>query len=123
MRCNTEYQCPAQAKSSTDVDKDLGGLGELPSPGDMLAATVASCMLSMVAFTGARKGFDTVGISIQAACGEGSQGVGSLHFEITVPMKTTPAQRRLMEAAVANCPVGNSLHPDIPKEIIWRWAE
>ena len=123
MRCHTEFFDSKRAEFSTDVDAEMGGLGELPSPGDMLAATVASCMLSMIAYTGAQKGFDTEGACIQSACGEGSQGVGSLHFDITVPVPTTPQQRRLIEAAVAHCPVGNSLHPDIPKEIIWHWTE
>ena len=123
MRCHTEFFCPTRAEFSTDVDAALGGLGRQPSPGELLAATVASCMLSMVAYTGSRKGFETGGISIQAACGEGAQGIGSLYFDITVPMSTTPEQRRFIEAAVANCPVGNSLHPDIPKHISWHWAE
>ena len=98
-------------------------MGEQPSPGEALAAVVASCMLSMIAHTGARKGFATEGIRIAAACGEGTQGIGSLEFEITAPAKTTPQARRLMEAAVAHCPVGNSLHPDIPKKVTWRWVE
>ena len=123
MRCHTEFFGAARMEISTDVDAELGGLGQMPSPGDLLAATVASCMLSMVAYTGSRKGFDTAGISIQAACGEGTQGIGSLQFDITVPMATTPQQRKLIEAAVADCPVGNSLHPDIPKQMIWNWAE
>lgn len=123
MRCHTSFFDAERAGFSTDVDAAMGGKGELPSPGDMLAATVASCMLSMVAHTGAHKGFDPAGISIQSACGEGTQGIGSLHFDITVPMPTTPQQRRYIQAAVANCPVGNSLHPDIPKEITWHWAE
>ena len=123
MRCHTEFFGPARAEISTDVDAELGGRGEMPSPGELLAATVASCMLSMVAYTGARKGFDAAGVCIQAACGEGSQGIGSLDIEITVPMPTTPQQRKLMEAAVANCPVGNSLHPAIAKRISWLWAE
>ena len=122
MRCHTEFFDASRAEFSTEVDAELGGRGELPSPGDMLAATVASCMLSMMAYTGARKGIATAGTSIQAACGEGKQGIGSLHFDITVPAPTTPHERRLLEAAVASCPVGNSIHPDIPKEIVWHWA-
>ena len=123
MRCHTEFYNATRTRVVTDVDAAMGGLGEQPSPGDLLAATVASCMLSMVAYTGKRKGFETAGICIQAACGEGAQGVGSLHFDITVPMPTQPQQRRLMEAAVASCPVGNSLHPDIPKVLHWHWAQ
>lgn len=123
MRCHTEFFGGARAEVSTDVEVGMGGRGEQPTPGELLAATVASCMLSMVAYTGAVKGFDVAGMCIQAACGEGKQGVGSLKLEITVPMRTTPQQRRFIEAAVANCPVGNSLHPDIPKQITWLWAE
>lgn len=123
MRCRTIFECPAHAGFCTDVAAAEGGLGQEPSPGDALAAVVASCMLSMIAHTGARKGFDTKGISIAAACGEGAQGIGSLEIEITVPAATSALERRLMEAAVANCPVGNSIHPDIPKHINWRWAE
>lgn len=123
MRCHTEFFVPTHAEFSTDVEEKLGGIGQQPTPGDMLAATVASCMLSMIAYTASVKGFDASGVCIQAACGEGSQGIGSLKFDITVPMATTPQQRKLMEAAVANCPVGNSLHPDIPKDFVWHWAE
>lgn len=123
MRCRTEFHSPSHASLCTDVSASEGGLGEEPSPGDALAAVVASCMLSMIAHTGAKKGFETTGICIKAACGEGKQGIGSLDFDITVPVKTSPLERRLMEAAVANCPVGNSLHPDIPKRITWHWAE
>lgn len=123
MRCHMEFFGPARAQFSTDVGRSMGGRGEQPTPGDLLAATVASCMLSMVAHTGAVKGFETAGICILAACGEGPRGIGSLELDITVPMPTTPQQRRFIEGAVANCPVGNSLHPDIAKHITWHWAE
>ena len=123
MRCRTVFESATREELCTDVATAEGGLGQEPSPGDALAAVVASCMLSMVAHTGARKGFETKGINIAAKCGEGKQGVGSLEFEIKVPMKTSSLERRMIEAAVANCPVGNSLHPDIPKTIRWDWAE
>lgn len=123
MRCRTVFHSPLREEMLTDVTESEGGCGEYPCPGDALAAVVASCMLSMIAHTGKRKGFDTNGIRIHARCGEGAQGVGSLVFEVTVPMRTTPLERRLIEAAVANCPVGNSIHPDIPKQMIWNWAE
>ncbi len=123
MRCRTEFDKPTHPEMNTDVSTDLGGMGEYPSPGELLAATVASCMLSMISFTGRRKGFPTQGISICAACAEGKQGVGSLRFSITVPCPLSPQQRTMVEAAVASCPVGNSIHPDIPKIIEWNWAD
>ncbi len=123
MRCCTEFEKPTHPKMYTDVASDLGGMGEYPSPGELLAATVASCMLSMIAFTGHKKGFSTQGISIQAVCDEGKQGVGGLRFSITVPHPVAAQERAMIQAAVASCPVGNSIHPDIPKIIEWNWAE
>lgn len=123
MRCHTQFFGSAGAEITTDVDAAMGGQGQFPTPGELLAATVASCMLSMVAYTGAIKGFDPAGANIQAACGEGEQGIGSLMLDITIPTPTTPQQRKLIEAAIANCPVGNSLHPRIAKHITWHWAD
>lgn len=123
MHCCTVFNLPNHPKICTDVPEKLGGLGEQPSPGELLAATVASCMLSNVAFTGAKKDFPTKGITITAGLSEGPQGIGAMHFRITVPHPTTPQQRSLIEAAVASCPVGKSIHPDIPKHIEWHWAE
>lgn len=122
MRCQSLF-IPSHDRFATDVDSALGGLGEHPSPGEMLAACVASCMLSMIAYTGKNKGFATEGISIRAACAEGSRGVGSLVFDVDVPMPAAPAVRRLMEGAAASCPVGNSLHPEVKKDIRWHWAD
>lgn len=122
MRCHTQYT-PSNDSFTTDVAAALGGLGVHPSPADMLASCVASCMLSMIAYTGKNKGFDTKGISIKASCAEGARGIGSLVFDIHVPVPTTPMARKMMEKAVDSCPVGNSLHPDIEKKIEWHWAE
>lgn len=122
MRCHTLFN-PSQDSFYTDVASGLGGLGEHPSPGDMLASCVASCMLSMIAYTGKNKGFETEGISISAACAEGKRGVGSLLFDVDVPMPTSPVVRKMMEGAVASCPVGNSIHPDVEKKICWHWAD
>lgn len=122
MRCRTVYS-PSQDSFATDVAADLGGKGEHPSPGNMLASCVASCMLSMIAYTGQNKGFATDGIIIRAACGEGKRGIGSIRIHITVPAPVSPEARKLMEAAVVSCPVGNAIHPGIKKEITWQWAD
>lgn len=122
MRCRTVYS-PSQATFTTDVSASIGGLGEFPSPADMLASCLASCTLSMIAYTGAHKGFDTKGISIEASCHEGSRGVGSISLDIHVPTPCPPPMRRILEAAAQSCPVAASLHPDVRKLITWHWAE
>ncbi|MBR1979288.1 MAG: OsmC family protein [Akkermansia sp.] len=122
MRCATQFP-QGQATFITDVGSALGGLGEQPTPAQMLAAAVASCMASMMAFMGARRELKTEGITIAAGYEEGKSGITALNFCITVPHPTTPAERAVLEAAVKNCPVGAVIVPTVAKNITWNWAE
>ncbi len=122
MRCQSRFTSSG-ATFATDVDATQGGQGIYPSPGQMLACTVASCMLSMIAYTGAQKEFVTEGISINAACEAAGKGISALVFEISVPVATSSTVRRMMESAVKNCPVGKAIAPEVEKRICWKWAD
>ena len=121
MRCHTKFT-QGQAEFTTDVGAALGGRGEQPSPAQMLAATVASCMGSMMAFLGARRGINTEGISIESGYEEGKNGLSALVFHITVPHAVAEAERSVLEAAVKGCPVGAAIAPTVEKKISWTWA-
>ncbi len=120
LRCQSRF-VSSGATFATDVDSALGGQGTYPSPGEMLSCCVASCMLSMIAWTGAQKEFETDGISINAGYEASSEGITALLFDISVPMAANPATRRFMEAAVNNCPVGKAISPQVEKRITWHW--
>lgn len=122
MRCHSFWPVSG-ADFRTDVPKELGGIGKYPPPASLLAATVASCMLSMIAYTGERKGFSTRDVRIESSCEEGAQGITALCFRIIVPVVTTPVVRRLMENAALHCPVGAVIDPRVEKRISWEWAE
>ncbi len=122
VRCQSRFTSSGAA-FATDVDASLGGLGIYPSPAQMLACSVASCMLSMIAYTGAQKEFETEGISIRAGYESTPKGITALVFAVDVPMATSPTVRRFMEAAVKSCPVGNAIAPGVEKRITWNWAE
>ena len=122
MRCTTNFP-QGNAVFTTDVGTALGGRGEQPSPAQLLAATVASCMVSMMAFMGARRGINTQGISIAAGYEEGKNGITALHFHITVPHAVGAAERSVLEAAVKGCPVGAAIAPTVEKKISWTWAD
>ena len=122
MRCVSNFS-QGGATFSTDVGTALGGLGEQPSPAQLLVAAVASCMSSMMAFMAARRGLETKGISIAGGYEEGQNGISALNFHITVPVPTTPAERAVLQAAVKNCPVGAALAPTVVKNVSWTWVE
>ncbi len=122
LRCYTDFS-PSATTFVTDIPKALGGRGEYPTPADMLAATVASCMLSMVAYTAARRYVPADGICIKAACTEDVNGITSLEFDISVPHTVANSDRIVLEAAARSCPIGRAIHPDIKKKITWHWAD
>ncbi len=122
LRCQSRF-APSGASFVTDVAASLGGKGENPSPGEMLACTVASCMLSMIAYTGTQKDFVTEGITIKAGYESSAKGISALVFDIEVPVSASPVVRRMMESAVKGCPVGKALAPEVEKRITWHWAD
>lgn len=122
MRCRTNFE-QSQVSISTDVGTTLGGLGKHPSPAQLLAASVASCMASMMAYLGARRNIQTAGITIESGYEEGKTGLTALNFHITVPVRISPGEKAVLEAAVKGCPVGAAIAPTVEKKISWTWAE
>lgn len=121
VRCETIFS-PSKETFCTDIETAAGGKGICPCPADMLAASVASCMLSMIAWTGKKHGFETRGVTI-AAKAEGKGGkLSDLHFHITVPQNIDGGTRLHMEAAVKHCPVGNAISSSVAKHITWDVA-
>ncbi|MBE6417641.1 MAG: OsmC family protein, partial [Akkermansiaceae bacterium] len=118
MRCTTRF-CKQQATMVTDIPAAIGGLGEFPTPAQYLTATLASCMMSMLAFTGKQKGFSTDDISVEALCHEDKSGIRAFELTFRVPHHPEDKIKRLMEASVRSCPVANALHPGIGKNITW----
>ena len=121
MRCCTRMMTARGSEFCTDVAQKLGGRGEMPTPGEMLAATVASCMMSMLAFTAMKKNIPMQDASISAACGEGKSGIGILHFHLRLPHVRDEEHKRILQACISACPVGNAIRPEIEKEMVWQW--
>lgn len=121
VRCETLFS-PSKETFCTDIGTASGGKGICPSPADMLAASVASCMLSMIAWTGRKHHFDTRGITIAAKAEEQGGKLTAMHFHITVPQNADGGTRLHMEAAVKHCPVGNAISPSVTKHITWDVA-
>ena len=122
MRCYTNFS-PSATTFATDIPTALGGRGEFPTPADMLAATVASCMLSMIAYTATTRNISTNGTCIKAACTEGENGISVIELTINVPTSVPHHDRKVLEAAARSCPIGRAIHPDIEKKITWHWAD
>ena len=120
-RCRTLFTASGSS-FITDLDQSQGGLGENPVPAAMLAATAASCMLSMIAFKGKQRGFETKGISISAGAEHDANGISALIFDIRVPMPQTEETKRLLESCVKVCPVSRAISESVEKRFTWHWT-
>lgn len=103
-------------KIHTDAPKDNGGKGENFSPTDLVAAALASCIVTVVNIYAERKGISLEGmkIDIEKEMATGSpRRIGKLSMDIFIPKSLSDEEKRKVEEIAHHCPVHHSLHPDI----------
>ncbi|MDR0660542.1 MAG: OsmC family protein [Prevotellaceae bacterium] len=113
-------------KIVTDAPTDNYGKGEFFSPTDMFAASLASCMLTIMGISAKAHGFDIDGTEVLTTkvMGSSPRRVVEIIVEMTFPHNSYSAkERRMLELAANECPVANSLHPDIKKTITFKFKE
>ncbi|HBZ34859.1 MAG TPA: osmotically inducible protein OsmC, partial [Rikenellaceae bacterium] len=105
---------------------DNNGKGTMFSPTDMFAASLASCMMTIMAISAQAHGFSIDGMYIETEkiMAANPRRVGELKLDIYLPKKDyTEREMRFIETSVKTCPVANSIHPDIVKTITYHLPE
>ncbi len=113
------------AKIITDAPKDIGGEGKAFSPTDLFAASLVSCILTIMAMHAKKLGFDMEGAegSVEKEmAGSPKRRVGKLIIRIRSPHLPSPQIREKLEAFALNCPVHLSIHSDVVQEIDFVWG-
>lgn len=110
---------PTGDKFLTDLPADNGGKGRGFSPTDLMAASLASCILTIMAKTVASDGVDLTGasITVEKRMKEKPRMIGSFTGTIHLPQGLSDKVRTKLAACVHACPVHQSLHPDIKVEL------
>ena len=112
-------------KILTDAPKDNEGKGMAFSPTDLLAVSVASCMITIMGIAAKKVGFDfseaTAEVEKEMVSAP-KRRVGKLIIRIRCPHLPSPQIREKLEQAAIQCPVHASLHPDIKQEIDFVWG-
>ncbi len=104
------------AKILTEAPEDNHGKGEVFSPTDLFAASYASCALTIMGIAAQAHGFNIDGATATTTkvMGNGPRRVVELIVEYTFPHNDYSAkERKFIEVAVKECPVANSLSPDL----------
>ncbi len=104
----------------TDAPVDNRGRGEYFSPTDMVAAALASCMLTIMGISAREHDFSIEGVTckIRKIMADKPRRIGEVIIELDFTMRDySDKQKRLLEHISRTCPVALSLHPDLKQSV------
>lgn len=116
---------PSGTVINTDAPKDNHGKGEAFSPTDLVATSLASCMISIMGIVALKEGVtpvDGATAEVTKVMYAEPRRIGEIHVKITFPKNNfTDKEKKMYEHAAYTCPVAKSLHPDIKQLIEFIW--
>ncbi|SDF14399.1 OsmC family protein [Sporolituus thermophilus] len=112
------------SKLITDAPTDNHGKGEAFSPTDLLATAYGACVLTIIGIAAQTHGFNIDGAEVHTTkvMGTDPRRIVELITEIILPHNNYSAkERKIIELAAKECPVYNSLHPDMKKTVTFKY--
>ncbi len=112
----------------TDAPVDNNGKGERFSPTDLMATSLATCMLTVMGIKARTMGFDLDGIKVEVEkiMKAEPRRVGGINLFFHIPAALRDLDdksRQVMKHTGNTCPVQHSIHPDIEVKVDWgHWA-
>lgn len=109
----------------TDAPVDNRGKGEAFSPTDLLATSIASCMLTIMGIKANDLKIDIEGAraEVNKIMASNPRRVAKVQVTVQMPEGNYPDEiRRQLERSAMECPVIYSIHPDIEKEVNFQWS-
>ncbi len=104
----------------TDAPPDNQGKGESFSPSDLLAASLGSCMVTIMGIASRTHNINIDGtkIRITKVMAANPRRVSEVHVEFDMPQTNyTEKEKVILDNAARTCPVALSLHPDIKQMV------
>ena len=113
----------------TDAPVDNNGKGERFSPTDLMATSLATCMITVMGIKARAMGFDLDGVKIDVLkiMKSDPRRVGGIELTFHIPGELAGMDektRTILRNTGKTCPVQLSLHPDIEVKVDWgAWKE
>ena len=107
----------------TDAPTDNHGKGEAFSPTDLVATALGSCMVSIMAIKSKDLKLDLENsmVEITKIMQAEPRKIARIEVVLNMAIDTTEKNKVILERAAMHCPVLLSLHPDIHKEVVFKW--
>ena len=115
----TTLHANLQTTSVLDGKKPLATAFNNPredvNPGEMLAASLGACMMTMVGFMASKNGENAQGTCVEVVpqFDEKHSRIVGMNLTFTFPEGFTPQQKEKYTRLAQGCPVHNSLREDI----------
>jgi putative redox protein len=117
---------PEGAVLRTDAPRDIGGDASAFSPTDLIAAGLASCILTTIAMWAERQGIDLTGATARVEKGmsvpPSPRRIARLPVVVTLPASLPAEMRERAERIGHACPVHASLHPEVEAPIVYEYV-
>lgn len=113
----------------TDAPVDNNGKGERFSPTDLMATSLATCMVTVMGIKARTMGFDLNGVkvAVEKIMKADPRRVGGIHLFFHIPdeLKSLDEKtKQIMQHTGNTCPVQQSIHPDIEVRVDWgAWED
>ncbi len=110
----------------TDAPTDNNGKGERFSPTDLLATSLATCMITVMGIKARNMNIDLKGMraDVEKIMKADPRRVGGINLTFHIPdalQGLSEKEVAILKNVALTCPVQNSIHPDIKVNIEWNW--
>ncbi|HSU49916.1 MAG TPA: OsmC family protein [Segetibacter sp.] len=110
----------------TDAPTDNQGKGERFSPTDLVATALGNCMLTIMGIKARDMQINLEGTAVDITKNmvANPRRIGEIKVFIKFPesLQTDEKQRAILERAALTCPVFESLHADMKKDVEFKWS-
>lgn len=124
LRCKAIHE-PSGAEIFTDAPLDNRGKGEMFSPTDLLATSLATCIATVMGIQAELLKIDLTGMKIitqKHMSSSAPRRIQKIILEVYVPGKYSERHEQLLMSAANSCPIHKSLHPDIEEIVNFHWG-
>ncbi|WP_288998619.1 OsmC family protein [uncultured Psychrobacter sp.] len=103
----------------TDAPTDNQGKGEAFSPTDLLATSLASCMLTIIGIKARDINVDLAGTTAEVTkvMTADPRRISEIHVAITFNQQLDEKTQKIFYNTALSCPVAKSIHPDITQKV------
>jgi uncharacterized OsmC-like protein len=119
LRTEIEHVHSGQ-KIFTDAPLDNHGKAEFISPTDLFTAAYTSCVFTIMGIAAETHGFSVDGMTAETSkiMADNPRRVATIQVTIRMPRNNySLKERRIIESVPLQCPIRNSLHPNICMEV------